>query len=123
MLELHSPIILTTIQLIELAGVAIIAGGAAVTSVLFLARLIRGSHDRLDAFNRFRSGFGRAILLGLEFLVAADIINTITVEMTLQSVASLAVIVLVRTLLSFSLEVEIEGRWPWQRGQREPRSG
>ena len=118
MLELHSPIILTTIQVIELAGVAIIAGGAAVTSVLFLARIARSGTDRLDAFNRFRSGFGRAILLGLEFLVAADIINTITVEMTLESVSSLAVIVLVRTLLSFSLEVEIEGRWPWGRGPR-----
>ena len=121
MLELHAPIIITTIQLIELAGVAIIAGGAAVTLVLFVARIVRAGSDRLDAFNRFRSGFGRAILLGLEFLVAADIINTITVEMTLESVTSLAVIVLVRTLLSFSLEVEIEGRWPWQRGQREER--
>ncbi|HUG45857.1 MAG TPA: DUF1622 domain-containing protein, partial [Sphingomicrobium sp.] len=62
--------------------------------------------------------FGRSILLGLEFLVAADIINTITVEFSVESVTSLAVIVLLRTLLSFTLEMEIEGRWPWQRGAR-----
>ena len=68
----------------------------------------------------FRSNLGRSILLGLEFLVAADIINTVAVEPTIQSLIVLAGIVLIRTFLSFSLEVEIEGRWPWQKKRPEP---
>jgi uncharacterized membrane protein len=59
--------------------------------------------------------FGRSILLGLEFLVAADIIRTVAVQPSLQNVAVLGLIVLIRTFLSFSLEVEIDGRWPWRR--------
>ena len=109
--------ILAAIWIIELVGVAIIVVGAAITSALYLGRIAR-REDGTEAFHRFRSGFGRAILLGLEFLVAADIINTITIELTLESVASLAAIVVIRTFLSFSLELEIEGRWPWQRGRR-----
>ena len=66
----------------------------------------------------FRSSLGRSILLGLEFLVAADIINTVAVEPTISSLLVLAGIVLIRTFLSFSLEVEIDGRWPWQKGQK-----
>ncbi|EIM25625.1 Protein of unknown function (DUF1622) [Microvirga lotononidis] len=62
---------------------------------------------------------GRAILLGLEFLVAADIINTVAIEPTIQSLLILGGIVLIRTFLSFSLEVEIEGRWPWERHKDE----
>ncbi|WP_212742887.1 DUF1622 domain-containing protein [Sphingomonas sp. 2SG] len=68
----------------------------------------------------FRSGLGRSILLGLEFLVAADIINTVAVEPTIESLLVLASIVLIRTFLSFSLKVEIDGRWPWQKGQSAP---
>ena len=71
------------------------------------------SRDKLIA--SFRSNLGRSILLGLEFLVAADIINTVAVEPTIQSLIVLAGIVLIRTFLSFSLEVEIEGRWPWRK--------
>jgi uncharacterized membrane protein len=67
-------------------------------------------------YRRFRQNVGRAILLGLELLVAADIIRTVAISPTLQSVAVLSGIVLVRTFLSFSLEVELTGRWPWQRG-------
>jgi hypothetical protein len=59
--------------------------------------------------------FGRSILLGLEFLVAADIIRTVAVQPSLENVAVLGLIVLIRTFLSFSLEVEIDGRWPWRR--------
>jgi uncharacterized membrane protein len=62
-----------------------------------------------------RTVFGRSILLGLEFLVAADIIRTVAVEPSLENVAVLGLIVLIRTLLSFSLEVEIDGTWPWRR--------
>ena len=102
-------------SLIELVGVAIIAAGAFVTLAIFFYRLLR-REDLSLAVASLRSGLGRAILLGLEFLVAADIINTVAIEQTLDSVIVLGGIVLIRTFLSFSLEVEIEGRWPWQRG-------
>lgn len=81
---------------------------------------MRGA-ERDEAVASFRSSLGRAILLGLEFLVAADIINTVAVTPTLLSIAVLAGIVIIRTFLSFSLEVEIEGRWPWDRRRGEQR--
>ena len=68
-----------------------------------------------DAYQQLRRRLGRAILLGLEFLVAADIIGTVLVDPTLASALALGLIVLIRTFLSWSLEVEIEGRWPWQK--------
>lgn len=73
--------------------------------------------DGETAYDAVRRIFGRAILLGLEFLVAADLIRTVTVELTLENLTVLAVLVLIRTFLSFSLEVEIDGRWPWQAGR------
>ena len=109
------------VQVIELVGVAIIAVGAAVTLALFLVALARRTGTE-EAVATFRSSLGRVILVGLEFLVAADIINTVVVELTLENVISLAIIVLIRTLLSFSLEAEIEGRWPWQRRPDAERS-
>jgi len=105
-------------RIVELTGVAIIAVGAFGTLLLFLYRLSTGC-DREQAVADLRSSLGRAILLGLEFLVAADIINTVAVTPTLGSVAVLAGIVVIRTFLSFSLETEIEGRLPWQRGKRQ----
>ena len=104
----------TVAKVIELIGIAIIAVGAFGTLGLFAVRVAR-REDRDAAIADFRSSFGRAILLGLEFLVAADIINTVAVTPTLMSVLVLAGIVAIRTALSFSLEVEIEGRWPWRR--------
>lgn len=104
-------------RVVEIAGTAIIVVGAFGSLAVFLARLVRrdADHDALVA--AFRSSLGRSILLGLEFLVAADIINTVAVEPTVQSLLVLAGIVLIRTFLSFSLEVEIEGRWPWQKSR------
>jgi uncharacterized membrane protein len=96
-----------TTRLIEVAGIVVIVIGAAHATVRFLA-------DRHDRYRLYRSRLGRAILLGLEFLVAADIIATIAIEPSLKSVLVLAGIVLIRTFLSISLEVEIEGRWPWE---------
>ena len=104
-------------RILELVGVSIIALGAVATLLYFLYRAARRD-DLTAAYTTLRSSFGRAILLGLEFLVAADIINTVAVRPTLESVAVLAGIVAIRTFLSFSLELEIEGRWPWQRGTR-----
>lgn len=102
-------------RLLELTGVTIIGVGAFATLLLFLYRLAT-DQDREQAVAKVRSSLGRAILLGLEFLVAADIINTIAVPPTLSSLAVLAGIVAIRTFLSFSLETEIEGRVPWRRG-------
>ena len=107
------------VHAIELIGVTIIAIGAFVTLAIFLFHLARRAKSE-HAIANFRSDLGRSILLGLEFLVAADIINTVVVELNLENVASLGIIVLIRTLLSFSLETEIEGRFPWQRGERRP---
>ena len=116
---LLNQVVPVVVQAIELVGVAIIAFGAAVTLGQFLLAMAR-RHDLADSVAALRTNLGRAILVGLEFLVAADIIHTVLVELNLENVAALAGIVIIRTLLSFSLEAEIEGRWPWQRGQRRP---
>lgn len=110
----------TVAKIVELFGIAIIALGAFGTLALFAIRF-SSRVNRDEAVASFRSSLGRAILLGLEFLVAADIINTVAVTPTLLSVAVLAGIVIIRTFLSFSLEVEIEGRWPWDRRKGEQR--
>ena len=104
-------------KLLELFGVAIILGGVALATVLFLAAGSR-SGDWRGAYEGYRSNLGRGILLGLELLVGADIIATITAPLTFESVGLLAIIVMIRTFLSFSLETEIEGCWPWQRASR-----
>lgn len=77
------------------------------------------SHDWRDAFDQFRANLGRGILLGLELLVAADIIATVTEPLSFERVGPLAAIVLIRTFLSFALETEIQGRWPWRRADTE----
>lgn len=102
-------------QAVEIVGTSIIVIGAFGSLALFLIGLMRRSASRADLVAQFRSGLGRSILLGLEFLVAADIINTVAIEPTIESLLVLAGIVLIRTFLSFSLEVEIDGRWPWQK--------
>ena len=114
-LDTYVPLV---VQAIELVGVTIIALGSAITLALFLVALARRVKVE-DAIGCFRSDLGRTILLGLEFLVAADIISTVVIDLTLESVAALAGIVFIRTLLSFSLEAEIDGRWPWQRAAAE----
>jgi uncharacterized membrane protein len=102
---------------IEATGVAVIVLGAVVAIAVFLLRLARGGAQG-ETYHAFRTSLARAILLGLEFLVAADIIGTVAVQPTLENLYVLGLIVLIRTFLSFSLEVEINGRWPWQEGRR-----
>jgi uncharacterized membrane protein len=99
---------------IDAAGVVVIVTGAAIA---FVVAAVRRTAHQSDVYGRFRQQLGRAILLGLELLVAGDIVRTVATSPTLTSVAILAVIVLVRTFLSFSLEVETTGRWPWQKQQ------
>lgn len=106
-------------QIIEATGEVIDILGviAIVVGVLYaiVDAGLRGLRRLSPVYTRFRRVLGRAILLGLELLVAADIIKTVAVTPTLDSVAVLAVIVLIRTFLSWSLELEISGRWPWQK--------
>lgn len=90
--------------------------GILISTAAFAVHLTRP--DREDNYRRYRQGVGRAILLGLEFLVAADIIRTVGVSPTFTGVGVLAVIVLVRTFLSMTLELELSGRWPWQERPR-----
>ena len=99
---------------IEVTGVGIIVIGALLASVLFLGQGF-GATGWAKAFRGYRANLGRGILLGLELLVAADIIGTVAVTPSFQTLGVLAMIVLIRTFLSFSLEVEIEGQWPWRR--------
>jgi uncharacterized membrane protein len=93
-------------------GVAVIAVGV-LASAGMCVRDLR-TDDARSLYRALRQRVGRAILLGLEILVAADIIRTVAVSPTLESAGVLAIIVAIRTMLSFSLEVELEGRWPWQ---------
>src|SRR3974390_660128 len=99
---------------LEIVGVAIIVGGILVATLTFVHDGVR-TGDWRSAYPHYRSDIGRGILLGLELLVGADIISTITAPLTFESVGLLAAIVAIRTFLSFSLETEIEGCWPWQR--------
>jgi len=97
----------------EIAGVAILSIG----SIAALARVVRDffGDARGTAYKTARQGVGHSILLGLEVLIIADIVRTITIDPTLESAISLGVIVLVRTFLSFSLEIDLEGTLPWRR--------
>ena len=100
--------------LIDPAGVVVIAAGKLVAAAAFVVDPVRppGARSRVP---RVTASLGRAILLGLEFLVAANIIRTVPVAPILQSVAVLGLIVLVRTFLRFALEIELEGMPPWRR--------
>jgi uncharacterized membrane protein len=109
-------------KVLELVGVAIIIGGIVLGTVVFVRNGSRLG-DWRSAYDQYRSNLGRGILLGLELLVGADIISTITAPLTVQSVGLLAGIVAIRTFLSFSLETEIEGCWPWQRAAKDVGSG
>lgn len=86
-------------------------------------RQLSAGSEKLGFYRSYRQLLGRSILLGLELLVAADIIRTVAVTPTFVSVGVLAIIVLIRTFLSFSLELEITGRWPWQKEAAPARSG
>ena len=113
-MEATGDIIHAITRAVELGGIAIILVGMIVSTAAFVRGIIARA-DREATIRDYRTGLGRAILVGLEFLVAADIINTVAIAPSLHSVAVLAGIVLIRTFLSVSLGVEIEGRWPWQR--------
>ena len=93
-------------------GVFIVAAGALVATARLL---VRRAQNAGNYYSSYRQDIGRAILLGLEFLIAGDIIRTVVVAPTIQNVLVLGLIVLIRTFLSLSLQLEIEGKLPWRR--------
>jgi uncharacterized membrane protein len=106
-------------EVISIAGYAIEATGVLVViigSIISSYNFVRGSRALAEgvAYSNYRRQLGRSIILGLEFLIAGDIVRTVVVENTLESIAILGLIVLIRTFLSITLHLEVEGRWPWQ---------
>jgi uncharacterized membrane protein len=113
------PLLAGAARALEIAGVLVIVGGVLVAFIVFVRDLIRPGQAHRRAYERFRANLGRGILLGLELLVGADIIFTITAPLTFESVGLLAAIVVIRTFVSISLEMEIDGRWPWRRAEHK----
>ena len=95
---------------IDAAGVLVVVAGIVMAAI----RLLTQPSAPMSKYKQFRQDLGRGILLGLEFLVAADIIRTVAVTPTLESVLVLGLIVVIRTFLSLALQMEVEGRLPWQ---------
>lgn len=102
---------------VEILGVAVIVSGIVTASVWSVRQLHQGEWS--GAFRSYRANLGRGILLGLEFLIAADIIGMVAIVPTFERLGILGLIILIRTFLSFSLQIEIEGRWPWRRHNAE----
>lgn len=102
------------VRVVEAVGAGIMIAGGLGAFLVFLVRVTKPER-RPGSYPELRRNLGRSILLGLEVLIVADIVRTIVVDQTLESVAVLGGIVLIRIVLSFSLEVEIDGMWPWNR--------
>jgi uncharacterized membrane protein len=102
----------TVAKTIEVAAIAAISVAIVFAAISALIAWVRNDGDA--AFEVFKRGIGRGMLVGLDLLIAADIIKTVTVEATLENTATLGLLVLVRTFLSWSIVVEVTGRWPWE---------
>jgi uncharacterized membrane protein len=118
----YEEIVEDVVKGVEAIGAAVMVVGGLWLLGRFIIDL-RAPARRADAYGRLRRDLGRVILLGLEILIIADIVRTIVVDTTLESVVVLGLVVAIRIVLSFSLEVEIEGVWPWQRWRLGPRAG
>ena len=113
-MEISRTIFTYLVTILEYASASIIVLGIIFSSIFAAAKFFK-KQDRSKLFDSYRVMVGRCIILGLEILIAADILRSLALQFTLESVGLLAVIVLIRTFLSFSLEVETKGRWPWQK--------
>lgn len=105
-------------ELIDYAGVVVIAVGAFLAILLLIRDLVAPATSREEAYTNVRAFLGRSLLLGLELLVAGDVIKTVAVEATLEGVSVLALLVIVRTILSISIDIEVDGRFPWQAAEQ-----
>ena len=105
---------------IEAIAVVLIVGYIVFATLTWVGRSLLQRQFTLAHYDRFRAALGRAMLLGLEILIAADVVRTAALNPTVQSFQALGLLVVVRTFLSWSIVVEIEGRWPWQRRSADP---
>ncbi|MGH7158345.1 MAG: DUF1622 domain-containing protein [Candidatus Saccharimonadales bacterium] len=103
-------------QFLDGIGIVVILGGVLLSSVAILFTLAR-RHEVQHVYRIYRQNLGRSILIGLEFLVAGDIIRSVAGNLDIDSVVILAIIVLIRSFLGIEFEMEIDGRWPWRRSQ------
>ena len=108
-----TPVAAWCAEIIEILGVGLITF-MALHALVHAALRLRRKEEKGIIFQELRQALGQGILLGLELLIAADIIYTVAVDLTFESIGVLALVVLIRTFLSFTLEVELTGRWPWQ---------
>ena len=99
---------------IEILAVGIIVGSVFYSSTRFFYYLVTKNRPPDENYTNYKHSLGKSLLLGLEILVAADVVRTVALEPTFENIAALGLLVVVRTFLSWSLVVEIEGRWPWQ---------
>jgi uncharacterized membrane protein len=97
----------------EAAGVAVLIFGFMLSIGYFIKRMLKVGNQH-EAFRELRRSFGHTLLLALDLLVAADIILTITIDLSFETLGMLGILVIIRTLLHFVLELEVSGRWPWQ---------
>ncbi len=109
-------VISEVVKVVEAFGAGIMVLGGLAALLVFASRALRPERAR-ESYSELRQNLGRCILVGLEVLIIADIVRTIIVDPTLESVGVLGIIVAIRIALSFSLEVEIDGFWPWRRWQ------
>lgn len=103
---------------LDAAGVIVILGGFIASSLVIVIRIFspKGVHH---LYRSYRQNLARSILVGLEFLVAGDIIRSVAGELSYRSIGILAILILIRLLLGMSLEMEIDGHWPWQRSRKK----
>ncbi|RPI50740.1 MAG: DUF1622 domain-containing protein [Deltaproteobacteria bacterium] len=113
MSDFITPVAAWCAAIIEALGIGIITLIALYALFDALIRLVK-KEEKESIFHDLRQFLGRGILLGLEFLIAADIIYTVAVDLNFETVGVLAIVVLIRTFLCFTLEAELTGRWPWQ---------
>lgn len=102
---------------LDALGVVVILGGVVLSTLAILVTIVRRTGGLHHVYRTYRQNLGRSILIGLEFLVAGDIIRSVGGNLSLDSVIILAIIVVIRSLLGMEFEMEIEGRWPWQRAK------
>ena len=107
----------TTVIAFETLAAGVLIIGATVFLVRLINALLRGSQG-FKEFRKFRHGFGHTLLLALDLLVAADIILTVTLDLSFEALGMLGLLVLIRTFLHFVLELEVSGHWPWQGARR-----
>jgi uncharacterized membrane protein len=115
----YEQVISGVVRVVEAFGAGIMVLGGLGTFLVFASQVLH-AETASGSYDALRRNLSRCILLGLEVLIVADIVRTIIVDPTIESVAVLGIIVVIRILLSFSLEVEIDGVWPWRKGQLAP---